>query len=82
MMLQSLEMLRSAAEIRAYLDPSAMTYVVQIVAGIVLTAAAAFGIYWRRAKKKINKTLNIDEDKNKIVETDEVKIDVDLEEDK
>ncbi|MCR4909452.1 MAG: hypothetical protein K5985_11535 [Lachnospiraceae bacterium] len=76
------ELVRSAFGIQAYLDPSAMTYVVQIVAGIVLTAAAAFGIYWRKAKKKINTTLNIDEDKNKIVETDEVNIDVDLEEDK
>lgn len=35
----------------AYIDPSAMTYVIQIVAGAVITIGATAGFYWRRIKK-------------------------------
>ena len=56
----------------AYIDPSAATYLIQVIAGIVFAAAAVLGIYFRKAKKKINKTLNIDENKGKEVESDEI----------
>ena len=56
----------------AYIDPSIMTYLIQAVAGIVIAIGAAVGIYFRKAKKKINETLNIDENKNKEVESDDV----------
>ena len=55
-----------------YIDPSVMTYAIQAIAGIAIAVGAFVGIYLRKAKKKINKKLNIDENKNKEVETDEI----------
>ena len=55
----------------AYIDPSVMTYVIQAVTGVAIAIGAFVGIYWRRARKKINKKLNIDENRNKEVESDE-----------
>lgn len=57
---------------QAYIDPSVMTYVIQGVAGIVVAAGAGIGFYWRRARKKLNSKLGIDENRNKEVESDEV----------
>ena len=57
---------------RAYIDPSVATYLIQAIAGIVIALGAAIGIYYRKAKKKINTTLNIDENKGKEVESDEI----------
>lgn len=54
----------------AYLDPSVLTYVIQAVAGIIIAVGAVAGIYWRKARKKVAQTLNIDENKNKEVEED------------
>ena len=54
----------------AYLDPSVMTYTVQIVAGVVIAAGAVIGILWRRAKKKVQDKLGIDENAKKEVEED------------
>ncbi len=45
---------------------------IQAVAGIVIAVGAAVGIYWRKAKKKINDTLGVDENRNKEVESDEI----------
>ena len=56
----------------AYVDPSVMTYMIQAIAGVVIAVAAVVGIYFWRAKKKINQTLNIDENRNKEVESDEI----------
>lgn len=56
----------------AYIDPSVMTYVIQAVAGIVIAVGAVVGIYFRRAKKKVNEKLGIDENRNKEVESDEI----------
>lgn len=55
-----------------YIDPSVMTYTIQIVAGVAIAIGAFVGIYFRKAKKKINNKLGIDENKNKEVETDEI----------
>ena len=52
----------------AYIDPSVMNYAIQAVAG-------AAGIYWRKAKKKIDKSLGIDENRNKEVESDDIMLD-------
>ena len=59
----------------AYLDPTVVTYAVQIGAGILIAGAAVFVVLWNRAKKKIAKKLNIDENKNKEVEEDVVVLD-------
>lgn len=56
----------------AYIDPSVMTYMIQAIAGIIIAVGAAVGIYFRRAKKKVNEKLGIDENRNKEVETDEI----------
>lgn len=55
-----------------YIDPSVMTYVIQIVAGVIVAAGAVIGVIWRKTRKKIGKTLNIDENRNKEVESDDI----------
>ena len=54
----------------AYLDPSVMTYTIQIVAGVVVAAGAVIGIWWRKAKKKVQDKLGIDENAGKEIEED------------
>ncbi len=39
----------------AYIDPSAMTYVIQIIAGVAIAAGAAFGFYFRKLKRKFSR---------------------------
>ena len=58
----------------AYIDPSVMNDI-QAVAGVVIAVGAAAGIYWRKAKKKIDKSLGIDENRNKEVESDDIMLD-------
>lgn len=58
----------------AYIDPSVMTYMIQVVAGIVVAVGAVVGIYFRKAKKKVSEKLGIDENKNKEVESDDILI--------
>ena len=67
-------MLLFGADAKAYIDPSVMTYVIQAVAGIVIAAGAVVGIYWRKAKRKINYKLGIDENRKKEVESDEIRV--------
>lgn len=57
-----------------YIDPSVMTYAIQAIAGIVIAVGAFVGIYFRKAKKKINDKMGIDENRNKEVESDEIVI--------
>ena len=65
-------MLLFGQNVNAYIDPSVMTYVIQAGAGIVIAVGAAVGIYWRKAKKKLNDKLGIDENRNKEVESDDI----------
>ena len=58
----------------AYLDPSVMTYTIQVVAGVVVAVGAVAGIYWRKAKKKVQDKLGIDENAKKSVEDDVIEI--------
>ena len=46
-----------------YIDPSAMTYMIQLVAGIVIAGSAAAGFYLRKFKK----IFNFKKDNKKIV---------------
>lgn len=50
-------------EIKLYIDPSVMSYTLQFVVAGVVTVGAIAGIIVRKAKKKIKKTLNIEEKK-------------------
>lgn len=59
----------------AYIDPSVMTYTIQVVAGVAVAVGAIVGIYWRRAKKKVQEKLGIDENAKKEVEEDIVDFD-------
>ena len=52
----------------AYLDPSVMTYTIQAVVGAVV------GVYWRKAKKKVQNSLGMDENAKKTVEEDVVEL--------
>ncbi len=65
-------MLLFGANGSAYIDPSVMTYLIQAVAGIVIAIGAVVGLYFRRAKKKVQDKLGIDENRNKEVESDEI----------
>ena len=57
-----------------YMDPSGMTYIIQIGAGVVIAVGAFIGVMLRKTKKKVNEKLGIDENKNKEVESDEIEI--------
>ena len=58
----------------AYLDPSVMTYAIQVVAGVAVAVGAVIGIYWRKAKKRLQDKLGIDENAKKEVEDDIIEI--------
>ena len=53
-----------------YIDPSVMTYGIQAIAGIVIAVGAVVGIYWRKARNKVNEKLGIDENAKKEQEDD------------
>ena len=55
-----------------YIDPSVMTYTIQAVAGVAIAIGAFVAVYFRKAKKKINNKLGIDENAKKEVESDEI----------
>lgn len=59
---------------KGYLDPSVMTYAIQAIAGVVIAVGAVIGVYWRKARKKINNSLGIDENARKEVEEDIVEM--------
>lgn len=63
-------MLLFGANGSAYIDPSVMTYVIQAVAGIVIAIGAVIGIYFRKAKKKVQDKLGIEETKE--MESDDI----------
>ena len=52
----------------AYIDPSVTTYAIQAIAGVAVAAGAFFATYGRRMKKSWLKTLDIDENDEKIHE--------------
>lgn len=64
---------------KGYIDPSVMTYTIQAIAGVVIAVGAVIGIRIRKAKKKLAEKLNIDENKNKEVEGDDIVVNLDEE---
>ena len=67
-------MLLFGTDTHAYIDPSVTTYLIQVIAGVVIAIGAFVGLYYRKAKKKVTKAFGIDENKNKVVESDDIKI--------
>ncbi len=63
-------MMMCTAYASAYIDPSVMTYTIQVIAGVAVAVGAVAGIMWRRFKKKVQNKLGIDENANKDVEED------------
>ena len=53
-----------------YLDPSTATVIITSISGVVVALGAAAVIAFRKAKRKVAKTLHIDENANKEVESD------------
>lgn len=56
----------------AYIDPAVTTYLAAAISGVVVAVGAVVGIVWRKAKKKAQTVLGIDENKNKETESDEI----------
>ncbi len=56
----------------AYLEPSVVSYGLQALIGIVVAGGAFFVVWWRKLRKKVTKTLGIDENAGKQVEEDVV----------
>lgn len=54
----------------AYLDPSAITFLIQIIVGIVVVAGATIGIVITKLKKKAKDKLGIDLEKKKETEAE------------
>ena len=44
----------------AYIDPSVMTYAIQVGAGVLVAIGAVVGVRWRRAKRKVQEKLEAD----------------------
>ncbi|MCI8512946.1 MAG: hypothetical protein HFE83_13320 [Lachnospiraceae bacterium] len=58
----------------AYIDPSVTTYAIQAIAGGAIAIGAVAGIYWRKAKRKLNDKLGIHEKKEieeDVIETED-----------
>jgi len=51
-----------------YIDPSVMTYALQIAVGAIITLGTVAGLLWRKFKKKVKKNFNIDENAKKEME--------------
>ena len=63
-------MLFATVNASAYIDPSQVTLVIQVISGIVIALGAMFYVVWRKIKKKASKVLGIDENAGKEVEED------------
>ena len=48
---------------------------------LAIAVGAVVGIYWRKAKKKVNEKLGIDENRNKEVESDDIIVEAEVETD-
>ena len=64
-----------AQPVSAYLDPSVATFAIQVIAGVAVAVGAVAGVLWRKAKKKVQDKLGIDENAKKEVEEDIVEFD-------
>lgn len=64
-----------------YIDPSTVSVLAVSIGSIAIAVGTTFVIWWRKAKKKVSKTLHIDENANKEVE-EELVINEEVEENK
>ncbi|MCQ2755156.1 MAG: hypothetical protein MJ231_08980, partial [bacterium] len=66
-------LLINPANALAYVDPSVMTYTIQALASVAVVLASVMGVAWRRLKKALTESLEINLNKNKSFES-EVKL--------
>jgi hypothetical protein len=59
--------------ILSYVDPSVMSYTVQVCAGAAIALGVVFGVLRRRLKKGVDKVLGRDENAGKEVEDEIVR---------
>ena len=64
-----------------YIDPSTVSVLAVSIGSIAIAIGTTVVIWWRKAKKKVSKTLHIDENAHKEVE-DELIINEEVEENK
>ena len=64
-----------ALPVNAYIDPSVATYVIAGIAGVAVAVGAVIDIFWRKAKRKVQDKLGIDENSKKEQEEDVVEFD-------
>lgn len=55
----------------AYIDPSSMTYLIQIIAGAAIAIGAGLGFYWKRISRWLNKRKNRSDSDHKAAVTPE-----------
>ena len=67
-----MDILKATLATPMYIDPSVMTYAIQVIAGVIVAVGAVIGVRWRKAKKKVQDKLGIDENAKKEVEEDVV----------
>ena len=67
-----MDILKATLSTPMYIDPSVMTYAIQVIAGVIVAVGAVIGVRWRKAKKKVQDKLGIDENAKKEVEEDVV----------
>ena len=65
-----------------YIDISAVSYVIPLIAGVAVAVGSWFYLRFRRAKAKVSKTLGIDENAGKEVEEDVILTDAEENTDK
>ncbi len=56
--------------VEAYIDPSVMTYIIQVVAGVIIAVGATLSYRIRKARKKVQSQLGISETKEQ--ESDDI----------
>ena len=55
-------MVMTPAQASAYIDPSTTAYIITSAIGLAVAIAAGVSVYWRKAKKKINKAVGREEE--------------------
>ncbi len=55
----------------AYIDPSALTYLIQVVAGLAIGGMTVLSVYWEKIKKSLKEALKIDLESKKEIESDD-----------
>lgn len=58
--------------VRAYIDPSVMSYAIQAIAGIAIALGTVFGLYWRKLLKFLRTVFRVRSNKHAKNESDDI----------